>query len=107
MLREDFVIQTNIRRILIRSNIDYSGLTFGTVRGVVYIQGTFKVSGISSDVSDRETDIVAKTLRSLELKIRSIPGVVDVRFQFLNWKKEKGQWFQTKAAEQGDLKGSG
>ena len=100
MLREDFVIQTNIRRILIRSNVDYSDLTFGTVRGVVYIQGTFKVSGTSSDANSKDTeDIVSKTLRSLELKIRSIPGVVDVRFQFLNWKKEKGQWVPTKAVE--------
>ena len=100
MLREDFVIQTNIRRILIRSNVNYSEITFGTVRGVVYIQGTFKVSGTSSDTNSKDTeDIVSKTLRSLELKIRSIPGVVDVRFQFLNWKKEKGQWVPTKAVE--------
>ena len=100
MLREDFVIQTNIRRILIRSNVDYSDLTFGTVRGVVYIQGTVKVSGTSSDANSRDTeDIVSKTLRSFESKIRSIPGVVDVRFQFLNWKKERGQWVPTKAVE--------
>ena len=97
MLREDFVIQTNIRRILIRSNIDYSEITFGTVRGVVYVQGNFKVSGVSSDLSysDNE-DIVAKTLRSLELKIRTIPGVIDAKLQFRNWKKEKGQWIPTK-----------
>ncbi len=100
MLREDFVIQTNIRRILIRSNVDYSNLTFGTVRGVVYIQGTVKVSGTSSDANSKDTeDIVSKTLRSFELKIRSIPGVVDVRFQFLNWKKERGKWLPTKAVE--------
>ncbi len=100
MLREDFVIQTNIRRILIRSNVDYSEITFGTVRGVVYIQGNFKVSGASSDINSRDAeDVVSKTLRSLELKIRSIPGVADIRFQFLNWKKEKGQWLPTKAVE--------
>jgi hypothetical protein len=100
MLRGDFVIQTNIRRILIRSNIDYSEVTFGTVRGVVYVQGTFKVSGVSLDGSSRDyEDRVAKTLRSLELKIRSIPGVVDVKFQFRNWKKERGQWTPTKSVE--------
>ncbi len=100
MLREDFVVQTNIRRILIRSNIDYSQVTFGTVRGVVYLQGTFKVSGISSVGSSGDNgDIIAKALRSLELKIRSIPGVNDVRFQFLNWKKEKGQWTPTRNME--------
>ncbi len=94
MLREDLVIQTNVRRILIRSNIDYSEITFGTVRGVVYIQGVFKV-GSSKDTED----IIGKTLRSLEMKIRSIPGVVDVKFQLLNWKKEKGQWMPTKKVE--------
>ncbi len=100
MLREDFVIQTNIRRILIRSNIDYSGITFGTVRGVVYIQGTFKTSGLLPSTSDKDAlEVVAKTLRSLELKIRAIPGVVDVKFQFFNWKKEKGQWVPTKSME--------
>jgi hypothetical protein len=98
MLREDFVIQTNIRRILIRSNVDYSDVTFGTVRGVVYVQGTFKVSGIDLTSKDSE-EIMAKTLRSLELKIRSIPGVVDVKFQFHNWKREKGQWTSTKSME--------
>jgi hypothetical protein len=92
MLRDDFVIQTNVRRILIRSNIDYSEITFGTVRGVVYIQGKFRISGASKD----NEEITGKTLRSLELKIRSTPGVIDVKFQFLNWKKEKGQWMPTK-----------
>ncbi|MFB3886149.1 MAG: hypothetical protein ACE144_13055 [Thermodesulfobacteriota bacterium] len=100
MLREDFVIQTNIRRILIRSNVDYSGITFGTVRGVVYIQGIFKLSGVSTLVgSKEEEDFISKSLRSFELKVRSIPGVVDVRFQFRNWKKEKGQWLRTRLTE--------
>jgi len=98
MLREDFVIQTNIRRILIRSNIDYSDITFGTVRGVVYVQGTFKVSGIDLTSKDSE-EVMARTLRSLELKIRSIPGIVDVKIQFHNWKREKGQWTSTKSME--------
>ena len=100
MLREDFIIQTNVRRILIRSNIDYSEITFGTVRGVVYVQGTFKVSGIASEKSSRDTeDFIAKTLRSLELKIRSIHGVIDAKFQFRNWKKERGQWRPIKSVE--------
>jgi len=100
MLRDDFVIQTNIRRTLIRSNIDYSEITFGTVRGIVYIQGTFKVSGISPNGSSRDNEeIMAKTLRSLELRIRSIPGVVDIKFQLNNWRKEKGQWAPIKSVE--------
>jgi len=98
MLREDFIIQTNVRRILIRSNIDYSEITFGTVRGVVYIQGVFKVPHLDGSSRDTE-EIVAKTLRSLELKIRGIPGVIDVKFQLLNWKKDRGQWMTSTPTE--------
>jgi hypothetical protein len=98
MLREDFIIQTTVRRILIRSNINYSEITFGTVRGVVYIQGVFKVPRLDGISRDTE-EIVAKTLRSLELKIRSIPGVIDVKFQLLNWKKERGQWIKSTPTE--------
>jgi hypothetical protein len=100
MLREDFVIQTNIRRLLIRSNIDYSDITFGTVKGVVYVEGTFKLFGVSSGLNFKgDEDLVARTIRSLELKIRSIPGVIDIKFQLHNWKKEKGQWLPTRLAE--------
>jgi hypothetical protein len=96
MLREDFVVQSNVRRVLVRGNIDYSELTFGTVRGVVYFQGRFKLAGIHSHGTSKEDEeFMARTLRSLELKIRSIPGVVDVKFQFVNWKKEGGQWAPT------------
>jgi hypothetical protein len=35
MLREDFAIQANIRRMLTRTDIDASEMEFGTVRGVV------------------------------------------------------------------------
>jgi hypothetical protein len=99
MLREDFIIQTNVRRILIRSNIDYSEITFGTVRGVVYLQGVFKLSRLDASSGDTRDVITTRTLRSLELKIRGIPGVVDVKFQLLNWKKEKGQWAVATPAE--------
>jgi hypothetical protein len=42
MLKEDFVIQSNVRQVLIRSDIDYSRITFGTVKGGVYLRGVFK-----------------------------------------------------------------
>jgi predicted RND superfamily exporter protein len=45
-------------------------------------------------------DFLMKTLASLEKKIRSVPGVTDVNFQFLNWKKEKGQWIPKKEIEE-------
>ncbi len=99
MLKDDFVIQTNIRRVLIRSNVDYSLLTFGTVRGIVYVQGSFRVSSAYVGKDEQVGEFTSKTLRSLELKVRAVPGVVDVVFQLSNWKKEKGQWFPKKTKE--------
>jgi len=64
---------------------------------VVYIQGVFKVAGIYSGGGAKESEeVISRTIRSLEMKIRSIPGVVDVNFQLLNWRKEKGKWIKTK-----------
>lgn len=93
MLKEDFVIQSNLRRLLIRSSIDYSRMDFGTVKGVVYMRGIFQVSLSSKDKEEEKIkNLTINTLYSLEKKVRSIPGVSDVIFQLLNWRKEKGQW---------------
>jgi hypothetical protein len=93
MLKEDFVIQSNIRRMLIRTNIDYSRMDFGTVKGVVYIRGIFQISRFYTDGDEEKTrDYTVNTLYTFEKKVKSIPGVTDVIFQFLNWRKEKGQW---------------
>jgi hypothetical protein len=97
MLREDFVIQSEIRRILVRSNIDYSKISFGTVKGVVYLRGTFEMARFYADGSaEGIQDFTKKSLASLEKKIKSIPGVTDINFQLINWKKEKGQWIPRK-----------
>ena len=102
MLKEDFVIQSNVRRILIRSDIDYSRITFGTVKGVVYLRGILE-SAIHHSGGDSEsaTDFTIKSLRSLERKIKSIPGVIDIQFQLTNWKKAEGQWITKKTQEGG------
>jgi len=93
MLKEDFVIQSNLRRVLIRTSIDYSRMDFGTVKGVVYIRGIFEISLSSKDGDEEKMkNLTINTLYSLEKKVRSIPGVSDVIFQFLNWRKERGQW---------------
>jgi hypothetical protein len=98
MIKEDFVIQASVRRILVRSNIDYSALNFGTVKGVVYFRGLFKLARTYVHDEDEPTlvlksqDFIRKTLHSFEKKVKSVPGVRDVVFQFINWKKERGQW---------------
>ncbi|MBM4349158.1 MAG: hypothetical protein FJ106_04640 [Deltaproteobacteria bacterium] len=93
MNKDDFVIQSEVRRMLIRTNIDYTKIDFGTVRGVVYLRGLFKLSRIYADGGEEGVkEFTAKTLFTFEKKIRSISGVSDIVFQFINWRKEKGQW---------------
>jgi hypothetical protein len=102
MLKEDFVIQSNVRRVLIRSNIDYSEITFGTVRGVVYLRGILKLARLYTDGSAENTlAFTMKNLQSLERNMKSIPGITDIVFEFTNWKKEKGQWIPKRLQEDG------
>jgi hypothetical protein len=98
MLEKDFAIQSNLRRVLVRTSINYSKMDFGTVKGVVYIRGIFQISYVSPDADeDQLKDLTVKTLYSFEKKVRNIPGVTDVMFQLLNWRKEKGQWVPIEA----------
>ena len=93
MLEKDFIIQSSLRKILIRSNINYSKMDFGTVKGMVYLRGVFQVSRHhQGGDEEKEKEFVIRTLYSFEKKVKSLPGVTDVIFQFLNWRKEKGQW---------------
>lgn len=102
MKKEDFVIQSEVRRLLVRSNIDYSGIDFGTVKGVVYFRGFFRIPMALECHEEVKRMVTAKALSSFEKKVRTIPGVVDVVFQFTNWLKERGQWIPTRS-----LKGEG
>ena len=108
MLKEDFVIQSNVRRILVRSNIDHTKIDLGTVRGVVYFRGIFRMTRVYTYGDDDKTsrdfkihDFTVKTLVSLEKKVKNLPGVSDVIFQFFNWRKERGLWtrMETKKKE--------
>ena len=120
MLIQDFAIQSTVRRMLVRSNIDYTRITVGTVRGVVYFSGVFKTGGITWDRHEkrgreltyvdvrafikRQHEMAARTLYTLERRVKSVPGVLDVVFQFSNWKKEKGQWVPAKESEKKEEK---
>jgi len=97
MKKEDFVIQSEVRRMLVRSSIDYSKIDYGTVKGVVYFRGFFRISMAMDSHEEIRRTMTVKTLFSFEKKIRNIPGVSDVVFQFANWRREKGQWVSIKS----------
>jgi hypothetical protein len=68
-------------------------MEFGTVKGMVYLRGIFQVSHhLMEGEEGKEKEFVIRMLHSFEKKIKSLSGVTDVIFQFLNWRKEKGQW---------------
>ena len=112
MLAQDFMIQSNVRRILIRSNIDYAKIDVGTVRGVVYFSGVFRMADVAWDGHEkvgrvltygdirafvkRQHETVARGLHALERRVKGVSGVQGVVFQFSNWRKEKGQWIPVK-----------
>jgi hypothetical protein len=92
MNKEDFIIQSEVRRMLVRANIDQTKMDFGTVRGVVYFRGVFQMINLPSGNEDAIKTYISKALFSFEKKIRGISGVSDIVFQFINWKKEMGHW---------------
>lgn len=92
MIKEDFIIQSEVRRMLVRANIDCTKIDLGTVRGVVYLRGFFNLSRIPVGDEGRAKEFITKTLYAFEKKVKHISGVTDVVFQFVNWKKEMGQW---------------
>ncbi len=98
MLKEDFAIQSEVKRMLVRSNIDYSDITFGSLNRVVYFRGFFRLrtTHIHEDADLNKylktQEYITKTLFTLEKRIKSITGVKDVVFQFLNWEKARGRW---------------
>ncbi len=105
MKKEDFVIQSEVRRLLVRSNIDYSKIDYGTVKGVVYFRGFFRLPLAIESHGEAKKMMTAKAISSFEKKIRNIPGVVDVVFQFTNWLKEKGQWVPIRSIKIEERKG--
>jgi hypothetical protein len=112
MLKEDFVIQSNVKRILVRSNIDCSELLFGSLNRVVYFRGFFRLRAIhihgEPDLNKylKTQEFITKTLFTLEKRVKSIPEVRDVAFQLLNWEKGKGRWIRIDE-EKGKNKPSG
>jgi hypothetical protein len=100
MLKEDFVIQSNVKRILARSSIDYSEISFGSLNRVVYFRGFFRLRAIriqgDPDLNKylKTQEYIARSLFTLEKRVKSIPDVKDVVFQLLNWERVKGRWIR-------------
>lgn len=101
MLRSDFLVHSEVRRELARTQADIEKIHFGVTRGVIYLGGEFSIQmGVRNFEGQRYFDILVSTLVGLEKRLRRIPEVVDILFTFNNVGKHGGFWHhvQTRSA---------
>lgn len=71
---------------------------------MVYFRGLFRLPVALEGHEEARRTMTIKALLSFEKKIRSIPGVVDVVFQFRNWLKARGRWVPIQSMKTGEKK---
>lgn len=78
MRKEDLIIQSQVRGILVRTNVVASKIRFGTVRGIFYFRGLFTVTRVnlrgddSKDLTFKTRDFAVKILSSFEKKGKAL-----------------------------------
>ena len=84
---EDKQINVAVRRILTSLWVDITLVQVRTTAGVVYLSGMLKrMTASHQSLSDT-------VLREMDIRLRKISGVRDVKYQLLNWeRKNTGYW---------------
>lgn len=100
MLRSDFIVHSEVRRELARTQADLERIHFGVTRGVIYFGGEFWIRmGVRKLDGQKYFDALISTLVGLEKRLRRISGVVDIFFRFNNLEKSGGFWRRAKVKE--------
>ena len=99
MSLDDYRINADVRRHLVRRWLDVDRLDIGTTNGVVYLIGTFEplVQGNAKRQSRQDTNSLIKLVVVVEKEIRRLRGVREVVFQLSNLKKRRKSWAATGA----------
>lgn len=79
---EDKLTNVAVRRILTSCWVDITQVTVRTTGGVVYLIGTIKRMTASHQ------DLSESVLREMDLRIRKLGGVRDVKYQLDNWERK-------------------
>jgi hypothetical protein len=84
---EDKLTNVAVRRILSALWVDITRVGVRCTGGVVYLTGELiRMTASHPDLSE-------VTLRDMDLQIRRLSGVRDVRYQLKNWERKlAGQW---------------
>jgi hypothetical protein len=79
---EDKLINVAVRRILASLWVDITLVQVRTTSGVVYVSGLLKrMTASHQEISDT-------VLREMDIRLRKISGVRDVKYQLLNWERK-------------------
>ena len=102
MAAEDYFINSKVKGILVRHNVDTGKCTCQTIKGKVYLRGYLMKMGQSSRkrfvVVDNKVELNARDFNELqaaqkiEEEIMNITEVTDVFFDLDNVQKDRGRW---------------
>ncbi|MCK5534973.1 hypothetical protein KAI68_07645 [bacterium] len=98
-VKDDWKINTAVKRELVKRWIDPGKLRISTVKGVVNLKGVLTFTGKGQDDAGVLT-VVMGILKNLELAILAIPQVRSVHFKMEGWKKTGGRWAQISAKKE-------
>jgi hypothetical protein len=87
---KDWELNVKIKAEFVRHWIDVQEINISAARGVVYVRGKLAFKGGKVDTTSELS--ISKQLKSVERSVRSVPGVVDIKFDFAEWEKVGGSW---------------
>jgi len=90
----DWQINNAVKTELVKRWIDTSKVRISTTKGNVEIRGALEFIGQGINIYDSPTTIM-NMLRTLELAIKAISNVRNVKFELASWKKTGGHWEYT------------
>jgi hypothetical protein len=90
---EDKIINVAVRRILTSLWADITQVQVRTTGGVVYLSGMLKrMTASHQDFSDT-------VLREMDIRLRKITGVRDVKYQLVNWERKLTAHWQPRESQ--------
>ncbi len=91
---EDNQITVTVRRALVSSWVDITLVNVRSTRGNVYISGHLK------RMTHQHADMYVKLLQTMDMSLRRLKGVRDVRYILDNWSRDiAGFWTPLKSKE--------
>ncbi len=90
---KDYVLQQQVRGILVRNFVDTRRLEFNVIGETVYLRGTFVLLYEHPQYNpSNDRTISGRVLMVVERELLRLAGVQGVEADFTNWVKVGGTW---------------